>query len=109
VAIAVSATSSKEAIMNAASFSGVRTSAPSVGVVSVTITPSATQFAVVPADVTPFHAFAVVRTVRQIRRHGFALPALVNMIELSSTSGSRYCPPVPVSSIRAARQAMTSW
>ena len=63
----------------------------------------------VPALVTPFHDFEVVTTLRHTRRHGFADPALVSMMLLSSTSGRRYWPPVPVSSISAARETITSW
>ncbi len=108
-AICVSAVSSNDAMSQVDSLKGLMTKAPRVGVPSVAVAPSAVHTAVAPADVTPFHVFAVVVTFRHTRRHGFADPAFVSMMLLSSTSGSKYWPPVPVSSIRAARQTITSW
>lgn len=72
------------------------------------IAPSAYQWAFTPAEVTPFHVADVVVTVLQIRRHGFADPALDSKITSSRVNGSMYMPPVPEFSNSAARHSSTS-
>src|SRR5215813_3070491 len=74
-----------------------------VGELSVTIVPSVSHAALTPAEFTPFHVFDVVVFTLEIRRHGFALEALVRMIVGSRTNGSRY-PPFARVSDRAARR-----
>src|SRR5690348_9434075 len=51
-----------------------------VGVLSVTIVPSASHAAFTPAELTPFHVFEVVCFTLLMRRHGFAEEALVRMM-----------------------------
>src|SRR5258706_6623763 len=79
---------------------------PIAGVVSVTAVPSASQLAVVPADVMPSHTLDVPTTLRARRRNGFADPALVRMICGSSWRGSANAPTAPEVSANAALQAM---
>ena len=73
------------------------------GVVSTAAVASGSQFAVVPADVTPSHTLLVPTTLRASFRNGFALPALVRMICGSSCSGSANAPTAPDDSANAAR------
>src|SRR5438309_9687977 len=76
-----------------------------VGVLSVTIVPSASHAAFTPAEFTPFRVLLVVVLTLLIRRHGFALEALVRMIVGSRMNGRRY-PPFARVRDRAARWAL---
>jgi hypothetical protein len=67
---------------------GVMTSCPIAGVVSVTAVASATQFAVAPAEVIPFHVLLVPTSCRARFRCGLAIPAFVNKISGESCKGN---------------------
>src|SRR5262249_54146377 len=66
--------------MYALAFCGVMTMLPTVGVASGKTPASPIIPAVTPALLTPFHVFDVVCTIREMRRHGFALLAFVRMM-----------------------------
>ena len=80
-------------------------SCASVGVVSATAVPSASQLAVDPADVTNSATLVVATTVRASLRNGFADPALVKMMSGCRSSGIANAPAAPVASPNAARHS----
>jgi len=101
----VSARTSSDPVIHAASFAGVTTSAPMLGVASDTGAASAAHTAVTPAEVTPFQVLLVPMTVRASRRCGAATPALVRMIVSSNCKGRANAPVAPDDSAKLARTA----